>query len=291
MSHDADRRLLFSAAGLAGIAALTSVGRAGPLDPPQGPVAPSGRTLDEVYSRIPVPGAGGGRTPIPAGGPQTISSPGSYILAGNIQGNATGNALVIRVSGVDVDLNGFNVAGQPDLSAVVIDSNTSEGIRRVRVHNGTISDGAAGVSLGYNSSLIVLEDLMIDRCSQNGIRTNVNAASAVSVRRCIIAQTGYASFSPPPPFIPYSGITLVGSSITVTDCLIHNTTPPTGVTNFFGIQLGPGIGNSVTRCTLRQLEQHGGTGIELNGGGVYRENYTVNYITKYAGGIDAGGNY
>lgn len=45
-------------ASLAAIACTWMISRAGPLDPPQGPVAPSMRTLDEIYDRIALGGGG-----------------------------------------------------------------------------------------------------------------------------------------------------------------------------------------------------------------------------------------
>ena len=38
---------------------------AGPITPPSGAIAPTGRTLDEIYNRVPAVGGADGRTPIP----------------------------------------------------------------------------------------------------------------------------------------------------------------------------------------------------------------------------------
>ncbi|HZW06443.1 MAG TPA: hypothetical protein VFF65_04910, partial [Phycisphaerales bacterium] len=79
-----DRRFLLGGlTGLAGIAALSAVGRnaaAGPIDPPAGPVAPTGRTLAEVEPRTPI---GPVTTPGDADAVFKITQPGSYYLAGN----------------------------------------------------------------------------------------------------------------------------------------------------------------------------------------------------------------
>ncbi|MFT3686654.1 MAG: hypothetical protein QM783_17335 [Phycisphaerales bacterium] len=51
--NEFERRTLLGAAGIGAIAAMSKAG--GPLNPPAGPVASTGRTLDEVYNRIPAP--------------------------------------------------------------------------------------------------------------------------------------------------------------------------------------------------------------------------------------------
>src|SRR5690242_5587975 len=103
--NEIERRVLLGAAGIGAIAALS---KAGPLDPPAGAVSPSGRTLDEVYNKIPAVGGSDGRVPLTTSG--TIASPGSYVLANNIEiPPASLNTFTITASNVTLDLNGFRI--------------------------------------------------------------------------------------------------------------------------------------------------------------------------------------
>lgn len=76
-----DRRMMLGA-GLLGAAALAGRASAGPLDPPVGPVASTGRTTDELYAAIK---AGGVTLLSEHAGTGTdrlfqINAPGYYLL-------------------------------------------------------------------------------------------------------------------------------------------------------------------------------------------------------------------
>ena len=77
------------------VATIAAAGHAGPLNPPAGVIAPTARTLTEIYNKIATPPAAGGydgRIPIPAGtAPVTISQAGSYVLTGDITLTNTGD--------------------------------------------------------------------------------------------------------------------------------------------------------------------------------------------------------
>src|SRR5437762_605503 len=81
---------------------------AGNLNPPAGPVAPTGKTLTEIEPRTAVNAV---NTPPSATSLFTITQPGSYYLTGNIQGVATMDGVEIDASGVTLDLNGFALVG------------------------------------------------------------------------------------------------------------------------------------------------------------------------------------
>lgn len=111
-----DRRAML--AGLGGLAAgafLTSKAHAGPLNPPPGPVAGSGKTTQEIFDkisiaepRIPVNAA---TTPGNANATFRISQFGSYYLTDNFTGEAGKHGIEIAVSNVTLDLNGFSIIG------------------------------------------------------------------------------------------------------------------------------------------------------------------------------------
>ena len=77
-----DRRMLLAGLGLVGAAAAASAG-AGTLNPPPGPVAPTGKTTDEIEPRVAVQSLAGDATSV-----HLISQPGSYYVLGNINGVA-----------------------------------------------------------------------------------------------------------------------------------------------------------------------------------------------------------
>src|SRR5690242_8467064 len=101
-----DRRLMLSAAGLAGAAALARVAAAGPLNPPAGPVSPTGKTLTEIEPRTLV---GPTTTPGDANAMYIISQPGSYALSGPIATSGGRAGIRIAANHVTLDLQGFTI--------------------------------------------------------------------------------------------------------------------------------------------------------------------------------------
>src|SRR6185369_16707148 len=89
---------------LAGTAIVT----AGPLNPPAGPVGSTMKTLIEVEPRTAISAT---NTPGNASAMFRITAPGSYYLAGNIQGQAGMDVIRIEASNVTLDLNGFTITG------------------------------------------------------------------------------------------------------------------------------------------------------------------------------------
>ncbi len=86
------------------------ISRAGPLDPPAGPVTPTYKTLTEVEPRVAINAA---NTPGNSTCIFRITQPGSYYVTGNITGVSGKNGLEIGASNVTVDLNGYAVTGVP----------------------------------------------------------------------------------------------------------------------------------------------------------------------------------
>ncbi len=96
-------RTLFAIAALA----LACPSLAGPLDPPAGPIAESGR----FGPRIEVSGA---NTPGDADSTFRISQPGSYYLGANIVAESGKHGIEIATNGVTLDLMGFEISGAND---------------------------------------------------------------------------------------------------------------------------------------------------------------------------------
>ncbi|GMV26507.1 MAG: hypothetical protein AMXMBFR58_25380 [Phycisphaerae bacterium] len=148
-----DRRLILAGVGLAGVAALSRLAKAGPLDPPPGPVEPTGRTLNDLYDkvartdaglaepRIPVQSLPGSGTAV-----HVIDQPGSYYLTGNVAGATGKHGIEIRSSDVTLDLAGFALQGRSD----ALHGITAGGYSGIRVFNGDVGGwGGDGVQLGY----------------------------------------------------------------------------------------------------------------------------------------------
>lgn len=118
---------------------------AGPLDPPQGPVSSTYKTLHEVEPRIPI---GPDTTPGDQISLARITQPGSYYLTGNfIGGDRFG--IVISADNVTLDLMGFEVVGQDEpYHGIFVFEDEQEDIKNVTVCNGAVTGwGQTGVNL------------------------------------------------------------------------------------------------------------------------------------------------
>lgn len=280
-----DRRVLLGAAGLAGVGVLASLAKGGPLSPPGGPVGSTGRTLDEIYNKIPS-GLSDGRTLL-AGGTinHAINASGSYVLGGNMTGTITINA-----SGVTVDLNGFSVnAPTPGSGNGVLVSGT---LSRVVIRNGILSGFNAGVALALDANSIIVEDLLIRESRQYGVLANSAASRNITVRRCTVSETGANSASSTGSFSIHA-ISLTGSGHVIEDCVVQTMKYlGTGTPTFRGISLTDAAGtmNVVRRCVVTSFPAVTGDGVRMLGLGVYRDNTVMGFSTSFNGGSSGGGN-
>ncbi len=104
-----DRRtMLAGIGGLAAGAILTGRAQAGPIDPPAGPIIPTGKPLTEVEPRIAISST---NTPGDADSMFKITQPGSYYLTSSITGVIGRHGIKVAASGVTIDLNGFIMRG------------------------------------------------------------------------------------------------------------------------------------------------------------------------------------
>lgn len=151
MNNDLDRRVLLGAAGLAGLAAIASRPAAGgPINPPAGSVAGTGKTLSEVEPRVAINPV---NTPGTATSTFRITQPGSYYLTGNVTGSVGKHGIDIAVGGVTVDLCGFELSGVAGMGAFSGVFASVFGLRSITVRNGTFRGwGASGVDLSTNAA-------------------------------------------------------------------------------------------------------------------------------------------
>ncbi|CAN5787425.1 hypothetical protein BH11PLA1_BH11PLA1_15890 [soil metagenome] len=298
--NDLERRTLLSAAGVGAMALMARVGRAGPLDPPVGDVAPTGRTLDEIYDRIPTgPTGADPRIPIPAGGAAAITLPGSYILGGDI--NSDGATITIDASNVTLDLNGFTVSSSALDTAPAIDITDSAGagVARITIRNGRVTGGSACISAAASVvvSDILLDDLRIARGKRQGISFPGTTSRDVHIRRCHISDTGITT-SNADANLNVTGILISAPGSSVIDSTVFKiANSASGASSKRGIFFNNplGIGNIVSGCMLVQESGLGGIGLNIQGftasGNAYRANAVLGFANKYiVDALDGGGN-
>jgi hypothetical protein len=166
-------RLLSSAFVLSSVLCpLSSVFAQGSLTPP-GPPAPTMKTLDQVKPGIPIPGGSSGFT---------ISAAGSYYLTGNLT-LATGNAIQVNASSVNIDLNGFVITGPGKNAGTGTIGISGATASNVNVRNGKILQFPSdGIRL---APVAVVEDMMVESCGAMGI----NLGEQSRVERCRVGAT------------------------------------------------------------------------------------------------------
>ncbi|MFT3686652.1 MAG: hypothetical protein QM783_17325 [Phycisphaerales bacterium] len=286
-SSPLERRTLLGAAGLGAIAAMS---KAGPIDPPPGPVVPTGRTLDEIYSRIPNVGGADGRIPIAGNvGPILISNPGSYVLTGTIAGVSAANGIQISADHVTLDLNGYAVSSGFNNGNGI---NVGSGFRGIRIRNGLINGFNTGVFLNGTPGDVIIEDLVIRDAKTSGIVSNNFNARGIVIRRCLIADTG-STTTASDPALTITGIAAPPSGMVIEDCTVSRLFfNGTGTPGFRGIYVNGGGLQIVRRCTvIGESTPLNGVGISLaSASAVRRDNTVIGFATAYGGGTDGGGN-
>lgn len=168
-------------------------------------------TLAAIYAPYPAPAppapaplAAGGPTPI-LSVPETITTPGSYCLTGNLTAGPGEFGIRVTCRDVVIDLGGFTLRG-PGITEGGIGIHGVED--HVVVRNGTLADwGVSGVTLVRNSSV---EDVQVRQCArgisfgsdgraegcwvQGALLTSINAGHASRVIDCWVeaysASTG-----------------------------------------------------------------------------------------------------
>ncbi|MCP9874372.1 right-handed parallel beta-helix repeat-containing protein [Synechococcus sp. Cruz CV-v-12] len=239
---------------------LAAAALAGPLTPPVGPVAPSGKTTQEVFdkvaaveSRIAINLA---NTPGDADSLFKISAPGSYYLTGNITGVASKHGIEIVASGVTLDLNGFDLVGVPAMGAFDGVSATAAGLANIAVLNGSVrSWGDKGVDLAAQvPATCRVEGVVASGNAGNGIAVGIGGA----VTNCAVYLNTGAGIS------TNAGSTVsncsaydnIGNGISVSNgCTVTNCSA----------RINNGVGISADRgCTVTDCSAYSNTGGGIN---------------------------
>jgi parallel beta-helix repeat protein len=199
----------------------------GPLDPPAGAVAPTGKTLLEVEPRTAVSAA---NTPGDDDSLFKITQPGSYYLTGNITGVANKHGIEIASSNVTLDLSGFAVSGVPGggfFSGITV---SGIGLESIAVVNGSVRgwEGEGGLDLlgVFGSTNCRVEGVL---ASEN-TRVGILLSSGCTVTNCSATDNGS------------EGIFVLSGSVVSGCTAIMNGTS--------GIRVGTGC--IVTDCSSRQ---------------------------------------
>lgn len=154
------------------LAATAPLSAQGPLAPSAGP-GPDMKTLRQIEPRTDLQAS-----PAPSGISTSdpnihfvISAPGSYYLSSNLAATKP-SAISITVSGVTLDLNGFEIShiGRVDGTAISVGG----GLDRVVVKDGSIRAFDRGVNAGTARGLRV-SNLSVSNCGDSGIRAGNNA--------------------------------------------------------------------------------------------------------------------
>ena len=161
----------------------------GSLTPPGAP-APTMKTLDQVEPRTPISSV-----------PFTINTAGSYYLTGNLS-VTTGNAILISVDDVTLDLNGFTIsstAATASGTAISIPSGAKDNvtIRNGHIRGTTTFSGGTFTTGGFQhgvravtaSANIRVTDLRIFGMALSGINLPVGPRTYV-VDRCLVEVCG-----------------------------------------------------------------------------------------------------
>lgn len=133
--------------------------------------------------------AADGRIPIGTV-PYTISTPGSYYLTADLTYGATGPAITISASNVNLDLNGHLLAETSTANGSTCI--TADGYTNLKVFNGNISGGSTALALWDTpAGLVTVEDLSISGSTQNAINiVGVSPGPVVQVTNNRISFSG-----------------------------------------------------------------------------------------------------
>jgi len=261
---------LGAALATAAAAITASAALAGDLNPPPGPIAPTGFTIAEIKAEIDAITADaeaandtllGVRAPtdilsLPSapGADFVISEPGRYVLTANYFTETDTDVIEIQSSNVIVDLKGFAIIGNPAINYSSWAVTTTAGVDNVAVVNGTISYFGGGVRLLGEGN--VVRDVRVYAGQGAGIDAGGNSA----IERCTVHFSG-------------AGIS-AGFSSTIKDCavqgsfshgfslesgsVIENCTADNGV----GVGIEAGQGTVIDGCVATR---NGGYGYDLFG--------------------------
>lgn len=205
---------------------MCNVHAQGPLQPDSAP-GPSLRTLEQVEPRTPITNL-----------PVTISQSGSYYLTGSLTAPPRTNGILITVSNVVIDLNGYGLYGAGWGRGI---ATASFGFRgSLAVYNGVISGWTNGI-YAPDCEGSIFRDLRIE----NNLGSGAIIGPGSMVTRCLFAHNGVNTTS--------TALTVYYSSI-VADCVAADNAS-------YGLSVSGGL---VADCVSR----NNGAGISVSSYGL-----------------------
>jgi hypothetical protein len=171
-------RCSMSCAALMAVVGAAALLGLGPLDPPNGPITSTYKTLAEVEPRIAIQSLPGDASSV-----RVISAPGSYYLTADLV--VPNGKRGIRVAGgvsTTIDLNGFTIReqAQSSLEGILVDGAASG----ITIRNGRIRGGTTAIAASATDDCTV-ERITVDSASAVGFFLGVGASvSDCTVRAC-----------------------------------------------------------------------------------------------------------
>lgn len=310
--------MLRTASKTLALLALALPALAGPLDPPAGPIAPTGKTLSEIEPRTAIIAS---TTPGNAYAMFVIDKPGSYYLTGNFTVTKP-VGIYVQASDVTIDLNGFTISAGPSNSShgIQCSSDGQEVWKNVSIRNGNVSGAFVDASVDNDAPQSVIENInvrgstdygivigsgaIVRNCTMESCRIGMAASAGTIVENCVFrnctdygASVGevsirdcsfsfnnvgiycYGAASIESNFFRYNG-SGSGSGLLIngSGAVVQDNSI---IGSYFGIQIGSGAtDNLVVRNTVRK---GGATGsIIMNGQafGNYPNNHVATVIVE-----------
>jgi hypothetical protein len=173
--NDVDRRTLIAGASIVGAAALVRAARAD-LNPPPGPIQPTGKSLRDIEPRTAL-------STVPGNSDynHVITQGGAYYLTGDVVVPSNrGGILVLAPAGtVSIDLNGFSIRGGPgSLNGIVC---PTPGPAYLEVFDGYIRDFDQRGIDGGGARMLECDDLYVFHCG-----TGIVARASATIHYCTI---------------------------------------------------------------------------------------------------------
>jgi hypothetical protein len=221
--------------------------------------------------------------------PLTITTPGSYILTGNLSGDGIGDAIIINSGQVYLDLNGFQMVGTGGIRGDAISIGS---FKNVTVRNGTIKGWAREGINATSATQGVFEDLILSGNGLNGIaagkhcrilnvtsednaNNGIQADDGSLIRNCLASRNGRDGTG--------SGI-VVDKSCMVLECLTFGNAT-------FEIEAVSGnrIEGNLCDCNGESFSDYSDTGIKVTADdNLVRDNHVTGCLIGYK--IDASDN-
>lgn len=178
-------RAAFGLLATSACVAIAAIAHAGPLNPPDGPVSSTHKTLTEVEPRILINAT---NTPGGLSSMYRISSPGSYYMSENFAVYPSKWGIEVAADNVTIDMNGMTITGTPTSIGGIVAAGV---YNNLTIRNGTIKSIGAGNGVGYTVAGgrgWKIENITSLSNGSDGVR----APGASIVRNCRAASNGSA---------------------------------------------------------------------------------------------------